>query len=59
MNRLTKEGLITTIIGLGILIFAGSAIWFEKMTASQAAGWITTGLVFLRSKDSIIDLKKK
>lgn len=59
MKRLYKEGLITTILGLGILIFSGAMIWTGKETAEGISGWITLGLMFLRSKDSLIGLSKK
>lgn len=58
-NRLTGEGLITTILGIVILIFSGLSIWFNKMEADDAAGWITTGLIFLRSKDSLLNLENR
>ena len=59
MRRLYKEGLVTTLIGLSILIFAGASIWQTKATAEEMSGWIAVGLMFLRSKDSLIGLDKK
>ena len=59
MNRLYKEGLITTILGIGILTFTGALIWTGKATTESCSGWIAVGLMFLRSKDSLIGLSKK
>ena len=59
MKRFYKEGLMTTLIGLGILIFTGAMIWTGKSTATELGGWLTTGLLFIRSKDSLIGLEPK
>lgn len=58
-NRLIKEGLVTTILGIIIIIFSGAMIWTGKATPTDMSGWIATGLLFLRSKDSLIDIKKE
>jgi len=58
MNRLFKEGLITTIIGL-IIILTGVLTWsFTDVAASEVAiiGGIGTGLLFL--KDKHVGIKK-
>ena len=57
-NRLLKEGLFTTIIGFIILIFAGVMVYQEKASGSEMSGWIAVALLFLRSKDSILNLPK-
>ena len=49
---------ITTILGLLIIIFCGAMIFMEKATIEDMSGWMTTGLLFLRSKDSLIALPK-
>lgn len=54
MKRLYKEGLVTTLLGVSILVFSGAMIWTGKATAESMSGWIATGLLFLRSKDSLI-----
>lgn len=59
MKRLYKEGLITTLIGLGLLAFTGVIIYQGKSTAGEMSGWVTLALMFLRSKDSLIGLDKK
>lgn len=59
MKRLTGEGIITTLIGLGILVFTGAMIWTGKSTPTELGGWLTTGLLFIRSKDSLIGLTEK
>lgn len=57
-KRLIKEGLITTIIGIGLLAFSGAMIWTGKSNPTEMSGWIATGLLFLRSKDSLIKIAK-
>lgn len=59
MKRLIKEGLITTILGLGVLVFCGILIYQEKQSADQLSGWFAFGLTLLRAKDSILGLKNK
>ena len=54
-NRLF-ENWVTTLMGVLILAFCGLVIYTEKQTASEMAGWLTVGLLFLRSKDSLIAL---
>ena len=58
-DRLFGRGLITTIIGLSIILFTGLMIWTQKATPEAMAGWIALGLVFLRSKDTLINLGKE
>ena len=58
MKRLIKEGLITTLMGIAIIAFSGAMIWTGKSTPTEMSGWIATGLLFLRSKDSLIKLGK-
>lgn len=57
-NRLF-ENWVTTCLGIVILLFCGLIIYTEKQTASDMAGWLTVGLMFLRSKDSLIALPKE
>ena len=59
MKRIYKEGLITTILGLGIIIFSGALILTGKSDASSLSGWLALGILFLRSKDSLIGLGSK
>lgn len=49
----------TTIIGLLILIFCGIVIYMQKATVQDMSGWLSTALLFLRSKDSLISLPAK
>jgi hypothetical protein len=56
-NRLFSN-YVTTILGLLIIIFCGTMIFMEKATIEDMSGWMTTGLLFLRSKDSLIALPK-
>lgn len=58
MERLYKQGLVTTLIGLIILVFCGIMMYQGKSTADDMSGWMATGLLFLRSKDSLIGLEK-
>ena len=57
-NRLVKEGLITTILGLIVIIFSGAMIYTGKSSAGEMSGWLAFGIMFLRSKDSLIGLSK-
>ena len=50
---------VTTILGVLIIVFCGAMIFLEKATTEDMAGWLTTGLLFLRSKDSLIALPKE
>lgn len=59
MNRFYRKGLMTTLIGLSILIFGGVLMYEGKATGSDLAGWITTGILFIRSKDSLIGISEK
>ena len=58
MKRLIKEGIITTSLGLAIIIFTGAMIWKGQTTAESMSGWLALGIMFLRSKDSLIGITK-
>ncbi len=49
---------VTTVLGVLILVFCGVMIYMEKATTADMSGWLATGLLFLRSKDSLIALPK-
>jgi hypothetical protein len=53
------QNYVTTILGVLILAFCGLLMYQEKQTAGELSGWLTTGLLFLRSKDSLISLPKR
>lgn len=59
MKRLVKQGLITTLMGVGIIIFTGAMIWTGKSSAAELGGWLALGIMLLRSKDSLIGLGKE
>lgn len=59
MNRLFKSGIITTIIGLLIVASAIITWMMEKTDSTEALAISGLGMVFLRSKDSLIGLKEK
>jgi hypothetical protein len=59
MKRLYTEGLITTLIGLLVIIFSGAMIWTGKASAESMSGWLAFGIMFLRSKDSILGIDNK
>lgn len=50
---------VTTLIGLGILAFCLLLIYQGKESAEHLSGWLALGLLFLRSKDSLIGLPPK
>ena len=54
-NRLLSN-YATTILGCLILIFCGVMVYTEKANVTDMSGWLATGLLFLRSKDSLIAL---
>ena len=58
-NRLFGSGLITTMLGLVILILCGVLLYQQKSTAGELSGWLTVAVLFLRSKDSLISLPKE
>ncbi len=58
-DRLFYKGLITTILGLFIIIFAGLLMYQGKSSPSELSGWIGVGLMFLRANDSLLGIKEK
>lgn len=59
MDRLFKSGIATTILGIAAL---GVGIWLyvsEAHNDIEAGAVAGIGLMFLRSKDSLIGLSKK
>lgn len=59
MKRLIREGLVTTLLGVSIIIFTGAMIWTGKSDVMSATGWLSLGLAFLRSKDSLLGITNK
>jgi hypothetical protein len=59
MERLFKDGLITTIIGL--LIIAGAVYMYlsKSFTSMEAGELAVLGMVFLRAKNSLVMLNPK
>jgi uncharacterized membrane protein len=58
MKKRLFSNYITTILGLGLLILCGVLLYQQKSTAGELSGWLTVALLFLRSKDSLINLPK-
>ena len=58
MIRLARN-YVTTIIGVLILGFCGLMMYQSKQTTQELSGWMALGVMFLRSKDSLINLPKK
>lgn len=58
MNERLFKNWVTSLIGISII---GSSAYFMHTGASyeEVSGWLATGLMFLRSKDSIINLPKE
>tara|TARA_R110002020_G_scaffold473877_2_gene703832 strand:- start:2384 stop:2566 length:183 start_codon:yes stop_codon:yes gene_type:complete len=50
---------VTSVLGILILGFCGYMLFSEKQTAEEMSGWLAVGLLFLRSKDSLIALPPK
>lgn len=59
MERLFKNGFVTTVLGIVILGFAGYMWYSGKATNVEATMWAGYGFIFLRSKDSLIGISKK
>jgi hypothetical protein len=57
-ERLFTKGMITTAIGLMFLIGAFGA-WYAKFPIEEVTLIAGYGLLFLRSKDSLIGIKEK
>lgn len=55
-DRLIGSGYTTTILGVCIIVFCGVLIYQGKQSASDMSGWLATGMLFLRSKDSILGI---
>ena len=58
MERLLKNGLITTIIGVVLICGAAYMYLSKEFTTVEAGELGALGLIFLRSKDSLIGLNK-
>jgi len=59
MKRLFKDGIITTILGI-LILCVGVYLYISKDHTEVEAGAVAAiGLIFLRSKDSLIGLSKK
>lgn len=56
-NRLFKEGLMTTIIGTCLILVSVGMYFANKSSIVEITGWLSLGLTFLRSKDSLIGIK--
>lgn len=50
---------VTTLLGVAILVFCLLMIYQGKQTAEELSGWMAVGILFLRSKDSLIGLPSK
>lgn len=50
---------VTTLIGLIIMFVCLYFIYEGKESAEGLSGWLTTAILFLRSKDSLIALPPK
>lgn len=59
MKKRLFANYVTTILGVLILIFCCVMMYMEKQTASELSGWLAVGLLFLRSKDSLLALPKE
>jgi hypothetical protein len=53
-DRLINKGLVTSILGICILVFCGILIYQGKQTASDLSGWFAFSLTLLRAKDSLL-----
>ena len=57
MKRIFKDGIVTTCLGV-VMMLGGVYMFLNKEYTTQEAGELAAiGLIFLRSKDSLIGLK--
>lgn len=59
MDRLFVKGLITTILGVAVLVFCAVMLYQEKQSAESLSGWFAFALTLLRANDSILGIKNK
>ena len=59
MNRLFKSGIVTTILGIGIVCVGVWLYVSPDHTEIEAGAVALLGMTFLRSKDSLIGIKGK
>ena len=59
MKNRVFSNYVTTILGVLVIIFCGVMMYMEKASAVDMSGWLAVGLLFLRSKDSLIALGKE
>ena len=59
INRLFKSGIVTTIMGIVMMGGAGYMYLNEAFSNTEAGELAALGLIFLRSKDSLIGLTPK
>lgn len=59
MKERLLNNLITTILGLGVIIFCGVLMYQQKQTAGDLSGWFAFGLMLLRTKDSLLGINKE
>jgi hypothetical protein len=53
-ERLLTKGLLTSILGIIVLVFCGVLIYQGKSTPGDLSGWMALGLTLLRAKDSLL-----
>jgi hypothetical protein len=58
-DRLISKGLVTTILGIVIIVFCAVMIWFGKSTTQEMSGWFGTAILLIRSKDTILGINNK
>lgn len=58
-ERMFKSGLITTLLGFIIILISVFMVYTHKFNLMEISGWLSLGLAFLRSKDTLIGFKDK
>lgn len=58
MNRLFKEGIITTVLGV-IMMMGATYLYLFADDATRATELGAMALIFLRSKDSLIGIERR
>jgi type IV secretory pathway VirB2 component (pilin) len=55
-ERIITKGGISSLLGLGCIIFCGVMLYTGKATNLELTGFFTLGLTLIRAKDSLIGL---
>lgn len=58
MKQRLIRNYVTTLLGLLIMLVCGILVYQEKSTPTELSGWLAVALLFLRSKDSLLNIPR-